>query len=125
MGYQRPLLKLTFEDPEMAGLEVLCRRPSIGQIQAYEETDRVLDRQLEIMAPCLIKWNLEDEEGSPVPPTLEGLKSQDQPFLAALIEAWVDKAIRIPAPLGQGSNGGSSPPAVSIPMEPLSASLTN
>lgn len=122
MGYQRPLLRLKFEDPEMAGLEVVCKRPSVGQIELFDKTDRQLDEQLVVLQTCLISWNLEDEDGNPVPITIEGLKSQDQPFLAALIDAWTGQAVKVPGPLGRSLPSGEPSPVESIPMEALSES---
>lgn len=123
MGYQRPLLKLVFEDPEMSGLEVLCKRPNIYMIEEYTKTDRNLDLQLELLVQCVISWNLEDEEGTPVPITVKGLKLQDQPLLVGLLDAWMSQAVKVTGPLGSSSLSGEPSPEVSIPMEPLSVSL--
>src|SRR5690348_6784001 len=120
MGYQRPILRLKFEDPEMAGLEVMCRRPSVKKVEEYSKSDRNLEVQVGIIAECLISWNLEDENGDPVPTSAESLLDQDQPFLIALLDAWMGQAIKVSGPLGSDSPSGEPSPEVSIPMEPLS-----
>lgn len=125
MGYQRPVLKLKFDDPEMTGFEMVVKRPGFGRLEQVIDKDRDLDIQIEVLSECIISWNLEDDKGNPVPTTLEGLKSQDQPFLLAIVTAWLKQAITVSDDLGKDSPSGDALPEVPIPMEPLSGSLPN
>jgi hypothetical protein len=58
----------------------------------------------------------------PVPPTLEGVKSQDYEFMLEVIGEWMTAIGGVPAPLGQRSAGGVPSVVASLPMAPLSPS---
>ncbi len=133
MGYKRPTLKLVFADPEFEGLEVRARRLSIGaalrvagladmdtrELAAAEEK---LGELLKLIAESLISWNLEDDNGTPVPLTGEALAEQDLPFITALAGALATASAGVSRPLEPASNSGPSSEEVSLPMEPLSES---
>lgn len=124
MGYQRPTLKLEFEAAEMDGLEIRCRRPSIGAyfalLDAAEKPigDPANRRALaEHIMPLIIGWNLEDENNQPVPATVDGFLAQDTPFIRQVTQAIVDVNRQVPGPLAQRSPDGEQFPVDSIPME--------
>lgn len=133
MGYQRPILRLIFDEStgDMAGLEVLCRRMSVGHvkdIQALAQTtgdmkdpDNLarLDRCLNVLAEHLVGWNLEDDNGAPVPADVDTLKQQDLPFLMGIFEQWMKQAIGVRPPLLKPSEDGEPFPEGSIPMTDL------
>lgn len=123
VGYKRPTLKLEFEAAEMDGLEVRCRRPSVGAyfdlLDAAEKPigDQNNRRALaEHVMPLIISWNLEDDDG-PVPPTVDGFLAQDTPFIRQVTQAIVDVNRQVPAPLVGRSPDGGQFPVDSIPME--------
>jgi hypothetical protein len=130
MGYKRPTLKLEFEDPEMDGLEVRCRRPSIG---AFMDLLGFWDRPLgdievrtEVageIRKALISWNLEDDDDQAVPLTVEALLDLDTPMFKALYRAIVKVNSTVPAPLDGRSTAGEPFPEGSIPMEIRSPDL--
>jgi len=64
----------------------------------------------------LDKWNLEDDTGSPVPMTVEGLESLPADLVMLMIDQWVRQIGSVPAPLAQPSSNGSMSQAASIPM---------
>jgi hypothetical protein len=72
---------------------------------------------LTMFANALIEWNLEDENGVPVPPTLEGIESQDLPFVLSLVEAWTSILAGTSEDLGKDSDSGERFPEELIPME--------
>lgn len=122
MGYQRKIYKLVFDDPEMNGLEVRARSVSIGAMRKVQETnDEFL--MMELFSKALVSWNLEDD-GVPVPATLEGLQDQDADLVLAIVGAWMGTIAGVPdaSPLDDASNSGKPSLEASIPMEPLSAS---
>lgn len=49
----------------------------------------------------LIDWNIEDDDGNPVPATADGLLSQSSDFGLALLDAWKESAAGVPTPLGR------------------------
>ncbi|RLV66356.1 hypothetical protein STAN_1877 [Streptomyces sp. CBMAI 2042] len=130
MGYVRktkPII-LTFEnDEELAGLEVHVRRKSLGEYLelvglAESEIDApALVRQLEEFAGSLISWNLEEEDGTPVPPTRDAVFAQDKDFMVRVATRWIERLEGVvDAPLPESSPAGEPSPEASIPMEPLS-----
>lgn len=128
MGFepQETLYKLTFEDPDMAGLEVTIREPSIdgllslGAIAGLDTktVDAAKIRPVfEAFASLLESWNVE-RKGKPVPATYEGIVSQTPGFIFKIIAA-TDKAVAGVDPTSlPGSGGGGTPDPVeaSIPM---------
>ena len=64
----------------------------------------------------LDRWNLEDDTGSPVPMTVEGLESLPADLVMLMIDQWVRQIGNVPAPLAQPSSNGSMSPEASIPM---------
>ena len=64
----------------------------------------------------LDNWNLEDDTGSPVPMTVEGLESLPADLVMLMIDQWVRQIGNVPAPLAQPSSNGSMSPEASIPM---------
>jgi len=64
----------------------------------------------------LDRWNLEDDTGSPVPVTVEGLESLPADLVMLMIDQWVRQIGSVPAPLAAQSQNGSTSQAASIPM---------
>jgi hypothetical protein len=123
MGFkhQAKVYRLVFDDPALAGLEVRARSLSIGELRDDDTS------VLEAFAKALDSWNLEDEGGEPLPPTLETLESYpDIDFINALSAAWLNAVAGVDDELGKGSDSGRpSLEESAIPMEPLSPSLAS
>ncbi|MDG4535331.1 hypothetical protein [Streptomyces sp. AV19] len=121
---------LRFEgDPELDGLEVTLRGLTVaeylevmglGEVEAASVPDMIRR-----FARALISWNLETEDGAPVPITEDEVFGLDQDFVMRLASAWIDALAGVSAPLGQSSPDGGPSPVASIPMEPLSESLAS
>lgn len=97
----------------------------MGYTEAEEGEDRSgVIRQLEEFAAALISWNLEREDGTPLPCTKEALFGEvDNDLGLALATEWIERLggkVDDAGPLPQSSPAGEPSPAVSIPMEPLS-----
>lgn len=140
MGFKPPrkVYRLLFADEDMAGLEVRARSMRLGQMMELLDLMELADRPLTAedkpkvhqlfatFAKALVSWNVEDDEedgGQPVPATLDGLYSQEQGFVIAIIKAWTEAVAAVPPPLPQPSSGGvPSALEASIPMAPLSPS---
>ncbi|MBH1939236.1 hypothetical protein I5Q34_34110, partial [Streptomyces sp. AV19] len=106
---------LRFEgDPELDGLEVTLRGLTVaeylevmglGEVEAASVPDMIRR-----FARALISWNLETEDGAPVPITEDEVFGLDQDFVMRLASAWIDALAGVSAPLGQSSpDGGPSP----------------
>lgn len=143
MGYkhQPKLYRLTFE--EHPGLEVVTKSISVGRMtKLMGMAARLQDKDLDVedlteedaeavealfdgFAKALKSWNLEDEEGTPVPATREGVFDADFEFVFSLIGNWIEAVAGTPGDLGKGSNSGRPFPEVSLPMDVLSPSRSN
>lgn len=135
----RTVFGLTFADEQYAGLVVKVRALSLQealdgfdmQWAADNDTDFAtrkakLDELHHHLVDHLVEWNLQEEDGTPVPPTFEGLRSLEPPFTAVLVTAWLRGRTAVSAPLEQPSDGGApSELEASIPMENLSESLAS
>lgn len=135
--HQPKVYKLTFED--YPGLEIETKSVSTGRLMklmrmAVRLQDKELDDASELteedadavdalfsgFAKALVRWNLEDEDGQPVPATKDGVYDQDFDFILSIINDWIAAVSGTPGDLGKGSNSGPLFPEVSLPMDLLS-----
>jgi hypothetical protein len=136
MGYvrERPIHRLVFDDPAMAGLTVRVRAMPFGE--ARHIGDRVRDDQGLILIDKVAKeffsegvfldWDLEKPAGTPVPGTVEGLYTNDRDFIEAVLLGWLHSiGETMPAPLDERSTSGEKSLEASIPTEPLSPNPTS
>jgi len=147
MGYKpkQKTYKLVFEDEELAGLTVKVKSASVGTLLEITgllkglgsfDPDNItaddlphLNKLFELFSDALVSWNVEedvkDEEtgevvARPVPPTLEGVKSQDADFIMGIISSWaaaLASSASVPAPLAPRSSDGGRSLEASMPME--------
>lgn len=144
MGGFKPPKKtytLVFDEPEFAGLEVTTRGMKLREVMDINrlldfdpvkavksgqmtpmEAEEEFQKSYEVFASFLLSWNLLDDAGEPVPPTLEAVQEQEPGFIHTLTRAWVRALMGVPAPLGQTLSGGDPSVEASLPMEPLSES---
>lgn len=88
-----------------------------------EEAQSGLVRQLEAFGDALDSWNLEAEDGTPIPCTREGLFSIDNDLALALATEWIERLggkVDNADPLPDSSPAGEQSAAPPIPMAPLS-----
>jgi hypothetical protein len=90
---KRAPFKLDFTGTEYEGLEITVRPVPMsvmldtaaavasGDLAAFRHMTATLGYALE-------SWNVEDDDGHPVPADLDGLMSQDPRFVTAVITAW-------------------------------------
>lgn len=144
---------LVFEDEDLQGLEVRARPAAAGHLlNLIELVDRVeqgggknitdVMKLIRMFAGCPLNcdweheeengnhyvnrvksWNLEDEDGNPIPTDYHGVMSQDLDFVTSMIHAWIDAQVGVSDELGKGSNSGGPSEEVKIPMETLSPAL--
>ncbi len=131
MGYvpKKKTYKLDFAGTEHDGLLVRIRGINTGQYMDLlglksiaEEDEDAQTKMLELMVDRLVDWNITEEDGTPVPCDLAGVRAQDLDLNLAIINAWQKAIADVPAPLPQGSPSGEPSPVASIPMEALSPS---
>lgn len=130
MGYRPPrkIYQLDFTGTDYEGLAVKMRGLTVGEeleldaLRAQEGSDRQV---FELMAGLLVEWNVDDEQGQPVPATFDGVCTQDAAMVMAILIALQAATSGVSAPLPQSSPSGEPSLEVSIPMEPLSPSPVN
>lgn len=137
MGYQPPTYRLVFEDPTLDGLEVRTRGASIEHIATWQsvigqgialvqpEGAEYRGKVCDLLADRIIDWNLEDEQGQPVPVTSAAIAEQDWTLLLKIGRAWLAAAAGVSRPLEPDSPSGQPFPEESIPMETSSSSPQN
>jgi hypothetical protein len=102
----------------MQGLDVTALKgPELEA--AMDKIDGLFTR----FAKSLRAWNLDDDDGVPVPETVDGVRTQDLDFILEIVMAWMDAIASVDIPLPQPANGSGTFPEGSLPMEPLSLSL--
>jgi hypothetical protein len=139
MGFrpQRQLVQLDFSQTEFAGLEITTRAVPVSTLlgfielidqaealdaKAFKPEDLNVVRELFArFAAVLVSWNVEDDDGQPVPATVDGLTSQDFPFVMSVISTWITALSQAPPPLRSASKPGGPPLEASLPMETLPA----
>ncbi|MEU3161779.1 hypothetical protein ABZ753_30905 [Streptomyces griseoincarnatus] len=130
MGYRpkRRVFQLDFTGTDYEGLEASMRAPTVGEELEFTKLRNKEDSGQELftfLTRLLVSWNVEDDNGQPVPCTFEGVCSQDGAMVLAILDAGQTAASGVPAPLPQSSPDGEPSPEASIPMAPLSVSPEN
>ena len=119
MGFEAPrtVYQLDFSDTEYAGLELAVRATTVDELLTLMELidgrdeAKGIRRLFEAFAQILVSWNV-TRGGHPVPTTVEGLLSLEEPFVTAIILAWQRNLVQAPPPLpGTSGSGGTSPEA--------------
>lgn len=93
---------LTFDEGhDYHGAEVECRLDvPMGLVFEFDNLSP-LEAMRRFGAEIVISWNLESDDGKPIPPTADGLLTQSPDFGLALLEAWKEAAAGVPTPLGR------------------------
>lgn len=136
-GYkpQRKLYKLKFADEEYEGLEVLASSASLGTMLEIQELSDKLGERLDaatavelnrrmiaIFCGAVKSWNLVDDDGEPMPVSVDSMSAQDPNFVMALLQSWTTAVAGVSVPLDGGSPSGGTSLEASLPMAPLSPS---
>lgn len=137
-GYTRPrTLKLTWADGEFEGLEIRAKRVGLetfldlaplidGKYDVFDPDSRTELREMFTQfSTVLLSWNLEDEDGVPVPCTTDEYMRQDPMFVREVLDQWAQAISGVAAPLDQPSPAGGPFPEASLPMEVSSPSLAS
>lgn len=128
MGFSRNprVYNLVFQG-EFEGLNVQVAGLPVGDFltlsKLFEDAESgsmtSVERVFQIFGVKLRGWNLEDENGKPVPATVEGMKSQELDLVLAVISHWVEAMSGVDVELGKGSRSGVISPELELPMEAL------
>ena len=113
MGYKIPARrtdKVTFGPPwEGAEFEILLDA-SIGVLEKFDKS-KDTDDSSEIfklfVEEILVSWNLEDDNGDPIPCDVDGLKTLPMSLVTAIIEEYQRHQTEVPENLGERSISGN------------------
>lgn len=126
MGFKRPkrLALVKVQDGEFAGLELtlnmsVSMRAFIDFQNGRFGALATMDTQEEAMnwwvTDVLENWNLEEDDGTPIEPNLEGFYSLDPALALEILDRWrkqvteADVPLASPSPSGTPSRGQSTP----------------
>lgn len=129
MGYKRKVLHITFEDtPE---LEVYVRSLSVrralslmrtfGDLKVEDFASMPDDQAEALLGPFVdrvVSWSLEEDDGTPVPVTLDALMDWDIDEAFKMLIAWMQRAtsIAVPTTAPAAGTGTVDPVEMTIPM---------
>lgn len=131
MGYKVPkrTANLVFEEEEYRGLEVETKLDiSVDlfmEMWKLANGDNPLDLYRIFGEKIIVKWNLEEEDGTPIEATVDGVLAQSPAFLNVIVGAWFKAIAQVPTPLSEISADGSTLPAESMNVEEKSLNLSN
>lgn len=126
---KRKIYHLNFAGTEYDGLEVKVRGLTTGEYlelvslsaPGTEGDTKENDGLIKLFATHLVTWNLLDEGTNElVPTTFDGVKTNDLQMNMAIIHAWTDAMVEVPADTEKKSALGDSSLVASIPTETLS-----
>lgn len=106
-------------------LRIMRHMVGLNITEMTNESVAAAETVIGLMADYVTEWNLEDDDGKPVPPTAESLLDQDLDLVLAVLTQWTTAIGGVAPPLPSSSNGGGSYPEASIPMVPLSPNLSS
>lgn len=124
MGYKlsRTVYKVRFEGTEYDGLEMSMGTLSVKEILEVEELMSGDDSKptfvalVARLARAIQDWNLEDEDGNPIPVTEDALMGFEVKLINTVVSAWVNAIVGVPAPLENDSTSGGKSLEESIGM---------
>lgn len=114
---ERKLYQLTFEAEELDGFECIMAGVSLDKfveitaLAAVLETEegrtrKNIEAQFTTLAACLESWNLDDDDGKPIPCDYEGLRIQDFDFVMAIMLGWMGAIASVPKASSETSPSG-------------------
>ena len=113
-GYRIPkrTARIVFDGGEYEGAEVRTQLDvPIGlflEIQDLVNNDRALQVFERFGDGALVDWNLEDDNGKPIPATGKGMLAIPAALANIIIEQWVEAVANPPAPLPRSSGNGNT-----------------
>lgn len=99
-------------DTDFAGAELKCLfdvpLKKLFELQTLAEAGKAEESFQRFGDDILIEWNVEDDDGNPVPATGEGLLCQPAPFANAILSKWLEAVQEPDRPFGLPPSDGST-----------------
>jgi len=120
-------LEITVRARTFGAVRAVAGRVQSGELAGWELTDH----ELKEFVSGVVSWTLEDDDGAPLPPTVENLRQLELRDIETIIRTWSRRSTGedpIPDPLDGPSTDGeptvTTPSTLaSLPTETLPASL--
>jgi hypothetical protein len=130
VGYKRnrKIYNLVFDETtDWPGLEVQVRTLTMGQLVSVWSGDGggTSVKTFELFMDRLVGWNLETEDGQPVPATREAVEGEDDDMVNAIVKKWTAAVLGVGAPLDGDSSSGETSAVESVLTEIPSQSLAS
>lgn len=126
MGYRKVPTIYTLKLEKYPGLEVRMKGLKVGEMRKLvrvldndDETTAALDAMFALVGKGLVSWNLEDEQGKPVPATMEEIEELEYPVINAILNVWLETVTGVDDELGKDSSSGEKFPGLPVTMEAL------
>ena len=129
MGYRKVPTIYTLDDvKDEPGLIVRMKAIKVGKLRklmrviSVEEdkmTPEMIDEIFKLLLDGLVSWNLEDEQGSPVPTTMDGVDELELTTVMAILNEWLENMTGVDDELGKDSISGATFPGRPLTMEAL------
>lgn len=117
---------ISFTEGPNAGLNVRVKSVKFGkvrQLMALMDDDdkdvETMDAITRMLADAIVSWDLEDEYGVRVAPSVEAIDDMEFAEVIDLVSRWLDKITGPSDGLGKGSTSGASFPGQPLTMEAL------
>lgn len=125
MGYRKiPTIHTIDDIPGEDGLIVRMQGISFGKVRRVtslldDEGDGALGEIGKLVVSKLVSWNLEDEDGRPIPVTEDEFDELDFALVLKIVNAWLDCMTGVSDELGKDSSSGVKFPGQPVTMEAL------
>lgn len=104
----------------MAGMAEKAMDESASDALKAEALE-AMDSLFNAFSKALVSWDMEDEDGTPIPASREGLDMLDFEFVLPLVQEWMQAIGGVSQELGKGFSSGGTSPAPAIPLPEMAA----
>lgn len=117
---------IPFTEGPNEGLNIRVKSIKFGKVRRLialmDDDDKDVEVMTEIsvmLAEAIVSWDLQEEDGSPVEPSLEAIDDLEFPEVMDIVNRWLDHITGPSGDLGKDSNSGGKFPGRALTMEAL------
>lgn len=117
---------VSFDEGLLEGLHVKLKSLKFGEVRRLIALMDEDDKDVEIMnqisqrlADSIVSWDLQEEDGSPIEPSLDAIDDMDFKEVMELTDKWLDQLTGPSDELGKDSTSGVKFPGQPVTMEAL------
>lgn len=120
------IIDISFTEGPNAGLNIRVMSIKFGKvrqlIRLMDEDDKdveIMDEISKTLASALVSWDLQEEDGSPIEPSLAAIDDLEFDEVIDIVNKWLDQITGPDKELGKDSNSGENFPGRPLTMEAL------